>query len=96
MSSREIQPCPRDLHVGEDSEELRLLGELHGRSQVALGLLQAAPVEQVPDKVHVRTAGVLDVACLQGDPERLIQGGLTSRIAETPAGDADCWSGRAP
>ena len=45
----------------ENSEELRLLGELHGRSQVALGLVEAEPVEQVPDQVHVRAAGVLDI-----------------------------------
>src|SRR5262249_55070175 len=84
-----LQPRPRDLHVGQVAEELGVLGELHARGQITPGLVEAAPVEQVPGQADVRTAGVLNLARLQGNPVPLSYSRLASRTAEMPAGDTD-------
>src|SRR6266508_423740 len=89
LGSGEMDHAAGDVHVPEEAEELRLVGELHGVLEDPLRVVELEHVQVMPDQVDVRAAGVLHFVRLQGDRQALFQESLSFRVAGLPQGDTD-------
>jgi hypothetical protein len=88
-AGRELQHRKFEVHVGEVEEVLGAVGEVHAGDEVPLGLGEPGVVEEVPDDVDVRAAGVLELLGGECHPQALHERRLAARIPAGPLHEAD-------
>jgi hypothetical protein len=83
-AERQVHHAPSQLEVSAETVELGVFRQLDGVLEDAVCLGEPKDIDEVPDDVDVRAAGVLGLAGIKGHRKAHLQHGLTLGRAAVP------------